>query len=233
MVLQENEERRMDVIDAVVTRKSIRAFRPDPVPKKVIEEIMERALWAPSWGNTQPWNFTIVGGTTLEKIKEDSVRLLQNDSPTQPEYEMPTEFNEIQTSRYRDLGKDLFQALGIERGDKEARKLHLVNMTRCFGAPCVAYLHLHKDFNAYALMDGGIILQTIALLAVEQGLGTSILARSVRYPSVIRKYVPIPEDQVLVMGVAIGYPDVDHPASQFRSKRGKLEKFVRWVGVVE
>lgn len=219
----------MDVKEAVAARNSIRAFSPEPVPKKILEEIMERALRAPSWGNTQPWKFTIVGGKTLEKIRGEFVQLLQKEVPPSPDYPMPTKFSEAQTHRYKGLAKDLYEALGIEREDKEDRKAFYVKMIQLFDTRCVIYLHLDKGFSPYALMDGGIILQTIALLAPGYGLGTCILAQSVTYPGVVRKYTGIHDDQVLVMGMAIGYPIQDHPANQFRSQRGKPDEFLRWI----
>ena len=102
-------------------------------------------------------------------------------------------------------------------------------MARCFGAPHVIYLHLDRGYNPHVLMDSGIILQTIALLAVEQGFGTCYLAMAVRYPQVVRKHAGIPDDQMLVMGMAIGRPILNHPANVFRSKRGESEEFLRFV----
>ncbi len=219
----------MDVKEAVLARRSIRAFSPEPVLQKILRDIMEKALWAPSWGNTQPWKFTIVGGETLYKIREEYVRLLQKGTPSNPDFPFQTTFNEIQTVRYKGLGKSLFQALGIAREDREKREAYNLAMSRFFEAPGLIYLHFDRGFNPYALMDGGIILQTIALLAVEQGLGTCILTRSVSYPDVVRQFAGIASDQVLVMGLGIGYPVPDHPANLFRSQRGKTEDFIRWV----
>ena len=221
----------MDVKEAVLARRSIRAFYPDPVRKEVLDEIMENALWAPSWGNTQPWRLTLIGGGTLEKIKEEYVQMFGKGIPTNTDFSMPTEFNVIQKNRYQGLGKGLFRALGIAREDKEKRNAYYEKMMRCLGAPHVIYLHLDRGFNPYALMDGGIILQTIALLALEQGLGTCFLAQSVRYPGVVRKHSGIPDDQMLVMGMAIGRPIKDHPANIFRSVRGRPEEFLRYVDV--
>lgn len=219
----------METKEAILSRKSIRSFRNDPVPEELIRKIMETALWAPSWGNTQPWHFTVVSGKILSNIKERSVQLLQDNMPTCPEYEMPEHFIEDQGLRYKELGKRLFGALGIQREDKEKRRQHLMNMTRCFGAPTMIYLHLDKGFNPYALMDLGIIMQTIALLAVDEGLGTVFLARSVRYPNAVREYAPIPGDHVLIIGMAIGYPDEDHLANKFRSFRGEPKEFVKYI----
>ena len=221
----------MDVKEAVLARRSIRAFNPEPVPREVLGEIMENALWAPSWGNTQPWRLTLIGGETLEKIKDEYVHMFGKGIATNPDFPMPTEFNVIQKNRYQGLGKGLFRALGIAREDKEKRNSYYEEMMRCLGAPHVIYLHLDQGFNPYALMDGGIILQTIALLALDQGLGTCFLAQSVRYPGVVRKHSGIPDDQMLVMGMAIGSPIKDHPANLFRSVRGKPEEFLRYVEV--
>lgn len=221
----------MDVKEAVQTRRSIRAFSEESIPQKILEEILEQALRAPSWGNTQPWKLTVVGGQTLEKIREEYLRLTKEGMAINPDFPFQTSFNEVQTARYKGLGKSLFQALGIGREDQEKRLAYNLNMTSFFGAPCLIYLHFDRGFNPYALMDGGIILQTIALLAVEHGLGTCILTRSVSYPDVIRKHTGIPSDQALVMGIGIGYPIKDHSANLFRSTRGKAEEFIKWVDV--
>jgi nitroreductase len=219
----------MDVKEAVAARQSIRAFRPDPIPRKVLEEITGEALRAPSWGNTQPWKLTIVGGQILDKIREEYVRRTTAGIAANPEFPPQTTFNEIQTVRYKGLGKGLFQALGIAREDQEKRTAYVLDMFRFFGAPQMIYLHFDRGFHPYALMDGGLILQTIALLAVERGLGTCILAVSVAYPEVVRQYTGIASEQTLIMGIGIGYPMPDHPANLFRSPRGKAEEFIAWV----
>lgn len=221
----------MNVKEAVEVRRSIRAFSPEPVPRNVLEEILETALRAPSWGNTQPWKLTVVGGQTLEKIREEYLRQAKEGVPINPDFPFQTSFNEVQTARYKGLGKSLFQALGIGREDQEKRLAYNLDMTRFFGAPYLIYLHFDRGFNPYALMDGGIMLQTIALLAAEQGLGTCILTRSVSYPDVVRKHAGIFPDQALIMGLGIGYPVQGHPANLFQSQRGKPEEFLSWVDV--
>jgi nitroreductase len=219
----------MEVKKAVAARQSIRAFKSDPIPQNVLEEIMEQALRSPSWGNTQPWKFTVVGGQALNKIREEYVRRVSTGVAAGPDFSPPESFNEPQSVRYKGLGRDLFVALGIARDDKEKRLGHYMNMYNFFGAPNIIYLHLEKGFHPYALMDGGIFLQTVALLAVEQGLGTCFLAVSVSYPDVVRQVAGLGEDQTLIMGLAIGYPVVDHPVNLFKSTRGKTEEFISWV----
>ena len=221
----------MDVKEAVLVRRSIRAFRPDPVPRQILEEIMHRALWAPSWGNTQPCGLTFVGGSTLEKIREEVGELRRKNAPARPDMTMPTTFPEAQATRYKGLGKAVLEALRIQREDQEKRAAYYVDMSLAFGAPHMIYLHLQKGFNPYALMDGGIMLQTIALLAVERGLGTCFLAVSVLYPDLLRKWTGIPEDRVIVMGLAMGYPASDHPVNCFERNRGNPGEFLQWVDI--
>jgi nitroreductase len=219
----------MEVKEAVTKRRSIRAFEPKAVPKNVLKEIMEQALWAPSWGDTQPWGFTIVSAKPLELIKEESRKLRQQGAESHPELTMPQKWNDIHTMRYQNFAKAMFDSLDIGREEKEKRNYFYQQLALGFGCPHMIYLHLHQEFNQYSLLDCGLILQTIALLAVEQGLGTCIMAGAVLYPEVVRKYAQIPPDRILVVGMAIGYPIKDHPSNLFRSQRGKPEEFIQWV----
>jgi nitroreductase len=219
----------MDLKDAISQRRSIRAFRPDPVPRQVLEDIMGKALWAPSWGNTQPWGFTVVSGNALSRIKEGFLDKMRQGISPAPELTMPRAWDDTQTRRYKELGRGLFRSLGIAREDHQKRGDYYTEMTRFFGAPTVIYLHLERDFSPYALMDGGLILQTIALLALDQGLGTCYLARSVHYPEVVRAHAAMPPGRTLVMGTAIGYAIQEHPANVFRSRRGEPGEFIHWV----
>ncbi len=219
----------MEVKEVVSKRKSIRAFEPKAVPRNFLKAIMEQALWAPSWGNTQPWGFTIVSGKPWELIKEESRQLRQQGAESHPELAMPQKWDDVQTTRYQSFAKAMFDSLGIGREEKDKRNYFYQQLALGFGAPHMIYLHLHKEFNSYALLDCGLILQTIALLAAEQGLGTCIMAGGIVFPDVVRKYALIPPDRVLVMGMAIGYPVKDHPSNLFRSQRAKPEEFIQWV----
>jgi nitroreductase len=125
--------------------------------------------------------------------------------------------------------KGVLDVLGIERSDEAGRAEVYLRIARCFGAPHMIYLHLAEGFNHYALLDAGLILQTIALLALEKGLGTCFLAMAVLYPQTIRKHCNILHDRKIVMGLAVGYPDAQHLSNKFISERGSLDDFVVWV----
>jgi len=219
----------MKARDAVISRKSIRAFEPDEVPRKMLGRILEDALRSPSWGNTQPWGLNIMSGRPLERLKQDCLAAFKEDRPIHPEIQRPLEWTEAETNRYRALGRQLYETLGIGRGDQQKRKAYEEQVILCFGAPHLIYLHLKNGFNVYAMMDAGCIMQTIALLATAEGLGTCFLARSILFPEIVRPHARIPDGRTLVMGLAIGYPKKDHALATFQSQRGTPDEFILWV----
>lgn len=219
----------MELRETIERRKSIRAFSPEPVPREVLQEIMEKATRAPSWGNTQPWRFTVVGGRVLASMVENFLTKAAANEPPCPDIEFPQAWPDSLSRRYKENGRMLFEVLGIGRKDREKRDHHRLNMFRLFGAPQVVYLHQDRTLSPYSIFDAGLLAQNIALLAAEKGLGTCFLAVSVLYPEVIRKYTGIPETDRILIGLAIGHPDGDAPINQFRSEREPLETFLRWV----
>ena len=221
----------MELKDAIRKRQSISAFKPDPVPKDTLIRIMEDALCAPSWGNTQPWEFTIVGGGTLKRLGEEFSDNYLNKIPDNPDIGMPEQWPDSNMSRYREVGKGLFETLLIGREDKEKRNQHYVNMYRFFGAPNAIYIYIDKELGIYSVFDVGIITQNISLLATDYGLGTCIEAAAVRYPDIVRKHLNISNSKKLVIGIAIGYPDWDSPYNKYKSRRENLDALVKWVDV--
>lgn len=129
----------MDIAEALRNRKSIRAFKPDPVPREILTELLGLALRAPSWGNTQPWEFVIATGEELEEIRQVYVQQAQ-EQPETPDLPPPREFPEPYDARRRTVGRKLFDILGISAEDAEKRRqLHLQGL-RLLEAPCVIYL---------------------------------------------------------------------------------------------
>lgn len=219
----------MELREAIEQRKSIRAFRQEPVPREVLDEILEKALRAPSWGNTQPWKVTMVGGKPLQSLIGECVQGALAGGAFGPDLEMPKGWPEELDRRYKENGRKLFAELAIERGDQEKRNAHRLNMFRFFGAPQAVYLHQERTLSPYSIFDAGLLAQNIALLAAEKGVGTCFLGVNVLYPDVIRKYTGIPETDRILIGLAVGYPDEDAPINQFRSERVPIEDVVRWV----
>jgi nitroreductase len=220
----------MDVSSAVRGRRSIRKFQQKEVPQEVIREILEDALWAPSWGNTQPWEFYVVTGETLERFKEANRNKFLEGEAQSPDVPMPGMWPDPHKKRYTALGKSALEALSIGREDLEARKRYYADMFYLFDAPCLILICLDKRLAIeYAMLDVGLITQTICLLAHEKGLGTCMLANSSRYPELLREMLPIPEGKIIVIGTALGYPDLDSRVNRFERKRAELEEVVTWV----
>ncbi len=220
----------MDVRTAVKGRRSIRKFKQKEVPQEVIREILEDALWAPSWGNTQPWEFYVVTGDTVERFKKANRNKFLEGEAQSSDVPMPAMWPDRHKKRYAGVGKSILEALSIGREDSEARKRYYADMFYLFGAPCLILICIDKNLSIeYAMLDVGLITQTICLLAYERGLGTCMLANSSRYPELLREMLPIPESKNIVIGTALGYPDLDSPVNHFERKRAGLEEVVTWV----
>jgi nitroreductase len=226
----------MDLTEAILSRKSIRAFKADPIPQKVLEEIVEAAIRAPSWGNTQPWEFFIVGGEKLQELKE----ALSNLALEEPRPDLPfvTEFPEPYATRRRNLGRKVLDVQGIDRKDKEQRRSWHLQMTRFFDAPHAilistdrSFYHMDNFLNVWGIFSCGLVATNIALLATGRGLATCLEVAPVAYPDVIRQVLEIPDSKLMVIAIAIGYPDWDNPVNQFRSEREPLNEIAHWYGL--
>jgi len=225
----------MDIVEAIQQRKSTRAFKSDPVPQEILKEIMELALRAPSWANTQPWEFAIVTGKKLEEIRQACVEKAEEDP--NPDIPRPREFPEPYDTRRRVLGRKVLELKGISREDKEKRGRWLLQGLRLFEAPCVIYIYIDRSFyrqgdglNIWPIFDCGLVAENVMLLATKYGLGTIPQIQAVVYPDVLRKVLGIPDSKLIVLGIAVGYPDRDDPINQLHSERELLDNVSTWYG---
>ena len=222
----------MDVIAAVKKRKSIRGYKPDPVPREVLEEILELASRAPSAMNTQPWEFAVLSGNVLADVRRSNVELLNSGAPPSPEcvvVNWPVE--SIYRQRQVSLAKQLFQLMDIPREDKEKRAKWLERGFRYFDAPAAIILSTDRCLSESGpLLDMGALIQTICLTALHFGLGTCIEDQGTMYPDVLRKYTHIPESKRIVIAIAIGYTDWDFPANKLETEREPIENITTWLG---
>jgi nitroreductase len=219
----------MDVIEAIRERKSVRAFKPDPVSQDMLRQIIEQAQRAPSWANTQPWEFAIVTGKRLKKIQKEFLE--RGEQEPHSEVARPYEFPEPYLSRIKALAPKNWTPT------KENMDIRRIQNFKNYGAPAVIYLlvdrtmfHQSKGINVWSLYDCGSVIQNIMLLATHYELGTVAQAQSVIYPDIIRKAVSIPESKLIALGIAIGYPDWDDPVNQSRTQREPLGNVVKWYG---
>ena len=220
----------MELQEAIRKRRSIRHFRSKSVSENIIQGLVADSLWAPSWGNTQPWEVVVATGSKLEEFKKKNKEALLAGKEAAPDIPMPQVWSEAYLARYKELGKSVLNALSIARDDKEARLQHFVKMFSFFDAPAIVLVAVDKELSIeYAMLDAGIFLQTFCLLAHDRGLGTCILSAMVSYPDIARELFSVPKSKLFVMGAALGWPNPDAPVNCFERQRGALDEFVRWV----
>ena len=220
----------MDVVEAIRWRKSIRGYKPDPVPYEVIREIIDIATRSPSAMNTQPWDITIVTGEVLDSIRQGNIEMFTSGSTPN----LDANFKPYE-GKYRkrqvDLAIGLFKLMGIAREDKEKRAKWRQRGFRYFDAPAAIIISVDKSVGGlYSQFDIGAIAQTICLAALNYGLGTCIEDQGIMFPEVVRKFTHIPESKEIVISIAIGYPDWDFPANRLESEREPVENTVTWYG---
>ncbi len=227
----------MDVIQAIKERKSIRAFKPDQVPLDLLKKILENAMRAPSWANTQPWEFAVATGDKLRTIQEAFVKRGVAAMPgSQSEVPRPYVFPEPYASRIKKMQIKERRGRTTELNQKEMEERMLINF-RNYGATTCIYLLMDKNYyqqekgiNVWGMYDSGSVIQNIMLLAVNYGLGTIAQAMAVVYPDVIRKELDIPHDKLIALGVAIGYPDWDNEVNEDFRDREPLDDMVKFYG---
>lgn len=222
----------MELIEAIKARKSIRDFKPDPVPREILREILEIATRAPSAVNRQPWEFFIIAGEVIEKIKKVHIEKLNSSAGRPGKSRKKDSIGGVYRKRQVDLAIELFRLMDITRDDVEKRMEWNERGFRFFDAP-VAII-LVKDNSLAAKLSGyldiGSVMQTFCLTALEYGLGTCIEGQGMQFPEVLREYAGIPASKEIIMTVAIGYPNWDFPANNIVTLREDVDNNTTWCG---
>jgi len=222
----------LEVFQAIRSRRSIRGYKSVPVPKETLAQILEIASYAPSANNIQPWEFIVLGGEALDELKRSLQEKLASRAEPHPDFELERPPTGVYRSRQVELGKSLFQLMGIARDDREERKQWLLKMIRFFDAPNAIIIATEAEVSGHlSTFAIGAISQNIALAAVSFGLGTCIENAVVLHPEVIRQIVGIPQSKRIVIGIAIGYPDWDFPANKVQVSHEPLANTTSWHGV--
>jgi nitroreductase len=222
----------MDYETLVSERRSIRGYKTDPVPKEVIREIIDVAKGAPSSMNTQPWHLHVVTGEPLERIREGNTELMLAGNPPQREIELNEGYQGKHRQRQIDIAVQLFEAMGIERDNKEKRLDWVMRGFRQFDAPVSIVVTYDKSLEpaTIAHFDLGAVTYGLVLAAWERGLGTVINGQGIMQSSVVRKHANIPDDQVIMTCIAMGYPNEDFAANDVKSVREEADNFVTFTG---
>ena len=225
----------MDYDDVVLGRRSIRGYKPDPVPQELIKEVIGMALRAPSSLNTQPWNFHVVSGEPLDRIRAGNTERNLSGVPESREFRTHGPYEGIHRERQVQIAKQLFGAMGIERHDKEGRQDWVLRGFRQFDAPVSIVITYDKSIHGsdIAPFDCGAVTNALVNAAWSRGLGCVINSQGIMQSPVVREHAGIPDDQVIMICVAMGFPDDSFPANAVVSQRKAVEDATTFVGFDE
>jgi nitroreductase len=222
----------MTFSELIKARRSVRGYRPDPVPREVIEEIISVAKWAPSSMNTQPWHVHVVTGEPLDNIRRGNTENMVAGVPPKREFPMRESYEGIHRKRQVEVAVQLFDAMGIARDDTKRRTDWVMRGFRQFDAPVSLVLTYDKYLEPAAIsqFDLGAFSHAIVLAAWERGLGCVINGQGIMQSHVVRTHAQIPDDQIIMICIAMGYPDDSFVANEVKSRREENKNFVRYVG---
>ena len=222
----------MEFDDVLLGRRSIRGYKPDPVPTALIKEILAIAMRSPSSMNTQPWNFTVVSGDVLNKIRAGNTERNLAGVPHSREFRIGKAFEGEHRERQVGVAKQLFAAMDIARDDKEGRQDWVLRGFRQFDAPvCViiTYDRILADSDDTAF-DCGAVTTALVNAAWSRGLGAVINSQGIMQSPVVREHANIPEGQVIMKAVAMGWPDDSFPANAVVSERKSVDEAAVFLG---
>jgi nitroreductase len=225
----------------LASRRSTRDFLPRPVAPEIIESILKDSLTAPSWSNTRPFKVAVATGDTRDKISKEFLSrwsvlsrimrkgLLNKLRVIYSRYGLPTS-NRLIVKPYpselkpraRRVGREMYEAFGVARGDREARDQQWARNYSFFGAPVELFIYIHKSLHIYAASDAGLMMQNLMLSAHAHGLGTCAQGAVAIWDDVVRKEFDIPKGYRLLCGIALGYPS-DSPVNDFKANRLEVE----------
>ena len=222
----------MEFDDVILGRRSIRGYKPDPVPRQLIEEVLTLAMRAPSSMNTQPWNFHVITGEPLARIRQGNTERTLAGVPDSREFRKGTAFDGVHRDRQVEVAKQLFGAMGIERDDKAKRQDWVLRGFRQFDAPVCVIITYDKvlDGSDDTPFDCGAVTTALVNAAWSRGLGCVINSQGIMQSPVVREHAGIPADQVIMKAIALGWPDDSYPANAVVSERKSVAESARFVG---
>ena len=217
--------------ELMAARFSCRAFRSDPVPRATIERILTAAQKTASWCNSQPWRVEIASGTATEAFRKVMYAAASSGKPASGDFPFPREYTGVYLERRRESGFQLYNTLGIQRGDKAAYAKQALENYNFFGAPHVAIIHTTEPLGAYGAVDCGAYVSNFMLAAQALGLGTIPQAALACHSGLIRRHFNLGEDRRVVCGISFGYADHAHKVNSYRTSRAALADVVTFIDV--
>lgn len=230
-MIQNDTQRTVD--DAICSRRSIRAFLPDPVDRADIESMLEVAARAPSGSNAQPWKVYVISADRLKALSDEIVQIFmdpEKDKNYTAEYPYyPEEWVSPYIDRRRTVGLGLYKLLGLGREDKEGMKQQHARNFKFFDAPVAMVFTIDKIMRTGSWLDFGCFLQSIMIAARGRGLDTCPQAALNRYHTVLRKHCDIPEDEIVMCCLSLGYADHSKIENTLISEREPVSGFTKFI----
>ena len=217
-------------------RFSCRAYRPEPVPRHMIEHMLSLAQLSPSWCNSQPWQVIVTEGKGTERLREALFAHAKADASArdgtpnlQPDFPFPTAYRGIYKERQREVGWQLYESVGVAYGDRAASAAQAMRNFRLFDAPHMLLITSERDLGVYGAVDCGVYLSSLLMAAQSMGIASIPQAALAGYAPFIRAHFGIPENRMIVAGASFGYADEQHASNSFRSRRAPLDEVVQWA----
>src|ERR1700756_1837631 len=221
---------RIGVLEELLNeRYSVRAFLPREVPRETIEQVLKVAQRTASWCNSQPWQVVIASGEAKERFRKLIYAEAASGVPESSDYPFPREYLGVYLARRRESGFQLYNTLGIPRGDKATYARQALENYNFFGAPHVAIIHTDEPLGIYGAIDCGAYVSNFMLAAQALGLGTIPQAALARHSALIRKHFDLADNRRVVCGISFGYADHGHKINSYRTSRAKLADTVTFV----
>ncbi len=217
-----------DTFEGLLTaRFSCRAFLPDPVPQETIARIVRAARHVPSWCNAQPWQVIVTSGAATDNFR-NALFAVAKKTPPAPDLAWPDGYPGVYGERRRACGFQLYDAVGIKRGDRAASAKQMMENYRLFGAPHVAIVTSPKVLGAYGAMDTGGFVTAFCLAAQALDVASIPQAAIAAQAPFVRDHFDIPKDRMILCAISFGYADPDHPANHFRTDRAEVDELMDW-----
>ncbi|SFS38046.1 Nitroreductase [Sulfitobacter marinus] len=214
--------------DILQARYSCRAFQPDPVPDDVITRIIQTARHVPSWCNAQPWQVTITKGDATDRFRSALMDAASQGIPPEPDLDWPKGYSGVYAERRRTCGFQLYDAVGIDKSDREGRSAQMLRNYALFDAPHVAIITAPAELGPYGAMDSGGFVTAFTLAATALGVATIAQAAIAAYAPLVRDHLDIPDDRLVLCAISFGYADQDAPINQFRTERADPTDIIDW-----
>ena len=220
----------MNVSEALKKRKAVRAYTEQTVDQALLEQILSSAGHAPSGVNTQPWKVAVLTGEKKQLLEEKLLQAFAARQEKKMDYQYyPLDWQEPYKARRKDCGLKMYSALEITREDKKRQIEQWAANYRAFDAPVMLLFYMDAGLQTGSYLDYGMFLQSIMLVATEQGLATCPQASLAEYPAIVKDFLNLPADCQLICGMALGYEDVDAAVNSYRIERADISEFVTFV----